>query len=138
ESHRSAAADLLSLHRDIVRSLASGLLTIRKDGSISAINQTACDMLGVATKDAIGAPLETDFPELAELIGPLPAGGVLRRGELLRSPESDADRVLGVSVSPLYDHKNQVRGRVVNFQDLTEMRRMEESVKRAERLAVVG
>src|SRR5690606_11987305 len=75
-------------------------------------------------------------PELADITAGLSPEGALRRGEIRTG--GGQGRVLGVSVSPLYDHKNLVRGRVVNFQDLTEMRRMEENVKRAERLAVVG
>jgi two-component system sensor histidine kinase PilS (NtrC family) len=36
------------------------------------------------------------------------------------------------------NHKDEPIGRIVNFQDLTELRRMEVQVKRAERLAVIG
>jgi two-component system sensor histidine kinase PilS (NtrC family) len=41
-------------------------------------------------------------------------------------------------VSPLRDVKNQVIGRVVNFQDLTELRRLEAQSRRSERLAMIG
>jgi two-component system sensor histidine kinase PilS (NtrC family) len=47
-------------------------------------------------------------------------------------------RVLGISVSPLRDDNDKVIGRVVNFQDLTELRTLEETMRRAERLATVG
>ena len=46
--------------------------------------------------------------------------------------------MLGVTVSPLRDVHDQVIGRVINFQDLTELRRLELHVRRAERLATVG
>ncbi|HEX7842155.1 MAG TPA: ATP-binding protein, partial [Kofleriaceae bacterium] len=45
---------------------------------------------------------------------------------------------VGVTVSPLRDARNQVIGRVVNFQDLTELRRLEAQSRRSERLATVG
>jgi two-component system, NtrC family, sensor histidine kinase PilS len=41
-------------------------------------------------------------------------------------------------VSPLRDAQDNAVGRVVNFQDLTELRRMELNVQRTERLATVG
>jgi two-component system sensor histidine kinase PilS (NtrC family) len=41
-------------------------------------------------------------------------------------------------VSPLRDDRDQVIGRVVNFQDLTELRRLEAIARRNERLATVG
>jgi two-component system sensor histidine kinase PilS (NtrC family) len=46
--------------------------------------------------------------------------------------------MLGVTVSPLRDRRDQVIGRVINFQDLTELRRLELHAQRAERLATVG
>jgi two-component system sensor histidine kinase PilS (NtrC family) len=48
------------------------------------------------------------------------------------------ERALGVSISPLLDASGQVQGRIVSFQDLTELRRMEEAVSRSERLAAIG
>jgi two-component system sensor histidine kinase PilS (NtrC family) len=47
-------------------------------------------------------------------------------------------KTLGVTVSPLRDARDQVIGRVINFQDLTELRRLEQHAQRAERLATVG
>jgi two-component system sensor histidine kinase PilS (NtrC family) len=41
-------------------------------------------------------------------------------------------------VSPLVDRNQSAIGRVINFQDLTELRRMEQQVRRTERLAVIG
>jgi two-component system sensor histidine kinase PilS (NtrC family) len=41
-------------------------------------------------------------------------------------------------VSPLRDVRDQVIGRVINFQDLTELRRLEQQHRRSERLATVG
>jgi two-component system sensor histidine kinase PilS (NtrC family) len=46
--------------------------------------------------------------------------------------------MLGVTVSQLRDVHDQVIGRVINFQDLTELRRLELHAQRAERLATVG
>ena len=45
------------------------------------------------------------------------------------------ERRLGLSATPLSDHSGQVTGRVIHFQDLTDLRHMEQAVARAERLA---
>src|SRR5207244_1507318 len=45
---------------------------------------------------------------------------------------------VGVTVSPLRDEHDEVMGRVINFQDLTELKRLELHARRAERLATVG
>jgi two-component system sensor histidine kinase PilS (NtrC family) len=53
-------------------------------------------------------------------------------------PANGGELAVGATVSPLRDAKDHVIGRVVNFQDLTELRRLEQHARRAERLATVG
>jgi len=47
-------------------------------------------------------------------------------------------RFLGFSVSPLQDEQRQRLGYIVSFQDLTEIKRLEEEVRLNERMAAVG
>jgi two-component system sensor histidine kinase PilS (NtrC family) len=128
---RKAAADLLTLHEDIVRSLASGLITIAPDGIILTANVAAADILGQPPVLA-GQPIDRLMPGLSALIAT--GLGELRRADL----QLAADLTVGVTVSPLRDVRNQVIGRVVNFQDLTELRRLEVQSRRSERLAMIG
>jgi two-component system sensor histidine kinase PilS (NtrC family) len=133
-SQRQVAADLLALNRDIVRSLSSGLVTVDLGGKVLTINQAAADMLGAGAEQAPSQPVESLLPGIAERLQGLAPGGTLRRSDLTL-PDA---RVLGISVSPLRDDHDHVIGRVVNFQDLTELRTLEETMRRAERLATVG
>jgi two-component system, NtrC family, sensor histidine kinase PilS len=128
---RKAAAELLTLHEDIVRSLASGLITIAPDGIILTANVAAADILGQPPALA-GQPIDKLMPGLSALIAT--GSGELRRADL----QLAADLTVGVTVSPLRDVRNQVIGRVVNFQDLTELRRLEAQSRRSERLAMIG
>jgi len=128
---RKAAADLLTLHEDIVRSLSSGLITIAPDGIILTANVAAADILGQPAALA-GQPVDQLMPGLSALIAT--GHGELRRADL----QLASDLTVGGTVSPLRDVKNQVIGRVVNFQDLTELRRLEAQSRRSERLAMVG
>jgi two-component system sensor histidine kinase PilS (NtrC family) len=128
---RKAAADLLTLHEDIVRSLASGLITIAPDGIILTANSAAADILGQPPALA-GQPVDKLMPGLSALIAT--GHGELRRADL----QLAAALTVGVTVSLLRDVRNQVIGRVVNFQDLTELRRLEAQSRRSERLAMIG
>jgi two-component system, NtrC family, sensor histidine kinase PilS len=128
---RKAAAELLTLHEDIVRSLSSGLITIAPDGIVLTANVAAADILGQPPALA-GQPIDKLMPGLSALIAT--GHGELRRADIHIAD----DLTVGVTVSPLRDVKNQVIGRVVNFQDLTELRRLEAQSRRSERLAVVG
>jgi two-component system sensor histidine kinase PilS (NtrC family) len=55
----------------------------------------------------------------------------------LLTPEGFAVRI-GYSVSLLFTQKHEATGLIITFQDLTEIRSMEESVRRKDRLAAVG
>jgi two-component system, NtrC family, sensor histidine kinase PilS len=134
---RSAAADLLVLHSDVVRCLSSGLVTVDPGDQVLTINQVACEILGTTSEAAVGAPVDRILPGLEARLGELGEHVSLTRAELTHA-RGDRELVLGVSVSPLHDRGGRFRGRVVNFQDLTELRKMEQSVRQAERLAVVG
>ena len=128
---RTAAADLMTLHSDIVRSLASGLVTVDPSDRVLTINESACEILDTTAEAAVGQPVERVLPGLS-------SHASIQRGEISLQRDAEPRLVLGVSVSPLFDHGGAVQGRVVNFQDLTELRKMEESVRQAERLAALG
>jgi two-component system sensor histidine kinase PilS (NtrC family) len=128
---REAAAEVLTLHEDIVRSLSSGLITIAPDGIILTANAAAADILGQPPALA-GRPVDQLMPGLSALVAT--GHGEVRRADLALAE----DLTIGVTVSPLRDARNQVIGRVVNFQDLTELRRLEVQSRRSERLATVG
>jgi two-component system sensor histidine kinase PilS (NtrC family) len=131
---RRAAAELLTLHRDIVRSVSSGLITIAPDGTVLSANAAAGDILRRRGDDLSGRSIDAVMPRLTALA----AGHTeLRRADLV-IPAAGHDLVVGVTVSPLRDAQDRVIGSVVNFQDLTELRRLEQHMRRAERLATVG
>jgi two-component system, NtrC family, sensor histidine kinase PilS len=137
-SERTAAADLLTLHSDIVRCLSSGLLTVDPWDMVLTINQSACEILHTTPALAVGSPVEKVLPGVAVLMRGLGPKGSIQRGELNVQRRGHVDLVVGISVSPLADHGGRFLGRVVSFQDLTDLRKMEVNVKQAERLAVVG
>jgi two-component system sensor histidine kinase PilS (NtrC family) len=124
---RRAAAELLSLHQDIVRSLSSGLITTSPSGAVLTANHAAADILRTSPSLLVGRPVDSILPGLVDT----------RRADLT-VPTNDGERTLGVTVSPLRDVKDTVIGRVINFQDLTELRRLEAHARRTERMATVG
>lgn len=136
-TEREGAADLRTLHEDIVRSLAGGLITIDNRGTVISINDAACEILETAVSRASGSPIQALIPDLGEHVEKLAARGTVRRLEL-ELGEPGTGRVLGVSVTPLLSHQDQVLGRIINFQDLTELRTIEKKARQAERLAAIG
>jgi two-component system sensor histidine kinase PilS (NtrC family) len=134
-TERRTVADLVSLHQDIVRSLSSGLVTVDLDGKILTANEAAGDILGVFPLRLLGQSVDTALPGLSTKLA---SATTLRRADLAAKRPDGRELALGVSVSPLRDVQDAVVGRVINFQDLTELRKMEQSMRRAERLATIG
>ncbi len=127
---RKAAAEVLTLHQNIVRSLASGLITTAPDGTVLTANQAAADILRRTVPEITNHSIDASMPGLLGLIA--------EARELKRADLAIGDFVVGVTVSPLRDLDDHVIGRVINFQDLTELRRLETHMRRSERLATVG
>jgi two-component system, NtrC family, sensor histidine kinase PilS len=132
---RRAAADLLTLHQDIVRSLSSGLITTTVDGVVLTANNAAGDILRGQSSGLTGKSIETIMPGLTAML--TSHKGELRRADLT-VPTTEGERTVGVTVSPLRDVRDQIVGCVINFQDLTELKRLEMHARRTERMATVG
>ena len=137
ESQQARSADLAAQSADVIRCLSSGLVTIDAYGVVTAFNEAAAEITGHSARSALGKPIESLAPEIAELLARA-SGGVGLRREVIAVRRRAGERVLGVSVSPLTNHRDEPVGHIVNFSDLTDLRRMEAQVQRAERLAAVG
>jgi len=120
---------LQAIYSAVVRSVASGILTVDDLGEVTYLNRAAEELTGLTDHAARGQPLKTLLPELAESIARVPQKG--------RSEVRIHERILGYAIAPL-EEEGQVAGNVILFQDLTELRQMEEAVRRSDRLAVVG
>lgn len=133
---------LRALHERIVESIRSGLVTTDLDGNIYTFNAAATEITGYHLDQVQGRPLVEIFGDIQEQIDlSLHAAGEgeqLPRFESdLQTPDGFAVRI-GFSVSLLMSDKNEATGLIITFQDLTEIRSMEESIRRKDRLAAVG
>ena len=137
EQKREELLSLQDFTEDIIHSMRGGLLTTDLDGRITLLNRTGEEILGCRFADLRGRML----PEVEENFW-LPGQGnpdrpVVRREIDYRGPDGQ-QRFLGISVSPLRSHNSARSGYVFNFQDLTELRRLEQEVATKERMAALG
>ena len=130
--------DLASLHQNTIRCLSSGLVTTTLDGTITTMNDAACEILGLRRaphRPAAGPP------------HPLPRRAAREHG-LAREVSSATrwTRFVPTARSGAWACRpprcpttpGTVIGRVIHFQDLTDLRHMEQAVARAEHLAGIG
>ncbi len=138
---KEKSEELLNLQdftEDIIHSMRGGLLTTDLHGRILLLNRTGEEILGRRFADLRGTNLQelnSDF----WLPGLFAEGGKLSvRKEIDFLTPSGEQRFLGISVSPLRSRQEQQSGYVFNFQDLTELRRLEQEVATKERMAALG
>jgi two-component system sensor histidine kinase PilS (NtrC family) len=139
-------AQLQRLNEHIVGSIRSGLVTTDLDGNIALFNRAAEEILGIAAARSLGRPVQ-DFvgPELWNRIssaGWLTASGPLYYETWVGAPGAP-QRFVGFSVSPLSVQDApgpapRLLGYIVAFQDLTDMKRLEEEIRLKDRMAAIG
>ncbi|MFT3745773.1 MAG: ATP-binding protein [Pyrinomonadaceae bacterium] len=135
-------ANLQALHERIVESIRSGLVTTDLEGNIYTFNSAATEITGFRYDQVQGTSIYELFGDIREPIELSLAAAreseQLPRFETdLQTPDGFAVRI-GYGVSLLYSESNEASGLIITFQDLTEIRSMEESVRRKDRLAAVG
>ncbi|HKT48138.1 MAG TPA: ATP-binding protein [Candidatus Acidoferrales bacterium] len=130
--------DLQDFTEDIIHSMRGGLLTTDLQGRILLLNRTGEEILGRRFADVRGINLQEINREfwLPGLFAD--SGRLSMRKEIDFLTPSGDERYLGISVSPLRSREEERSGYVFNFQDLTELRRLEQEVATKERMAALG
>ena len=134
-------ADLRGLNQVIVDSIQSGLMTTDADGRILYVNRFGEAILGRTPQtlrgSLVGDVLASPLLRPAELQTRAATRALARLEVSYRQP-SGRPLEIGVSVTPLATREPARSGCLVVFQDLTEIRRLEEEVRTKEKLAAVG
>lgn len=135
---------LEALNEWIIRSIKSGLITLDAQGSILLFNPAAEDIFGLTAGEAIGKNFHTLLPFLNGYLdeaSPTPDSIRGMAGSFIDLPFVRQDgRILFLrcSVSPLHTPDKGQGGQIFFFQDVTELKRIEEEMKRVEGLALIG
>lgn len=138
ERRREEVARLQALHSSVLSSMSSGVVTADLSGTITFANPPAGELLHRRPEELVGRPLfETGlvWEEILDL-DRAPGNEVLRF-EGNRTPLGPG-AYFGVTVTPLRDGDGRVTGRILIFQNLTEMKKLEGEVRLKEKLAAVG
>ena len=132
------------INRNIVQSVNSGLITLNKELEITYMNPAAERIAGLSHRELKGHHIRDVFPEIVSQLRSKEHrvdAGVPHRLEAIDIGYKRRDGVqlhLGFSQSVLRDPSGNEFGLILIFQDLTELRQMQEQVRRMDRLAVAG
>src|ERR1700694_741953 len=135
---RGELQDLQAFNEDIIHSMRGGLLTTDLEGRILLLNRTGEEITGKKFSVVRGMSLQDLWP-VFWLPGEAADDGALpqRREVDFLTPEGQK-RFIGISVSPLRTGERRTTGYVFNFQDLTDLKRLEKEVATKERMAALG
>jgi two-component system sensor histidine kinase PilS (NtrC family) len=127
--------ELSQLNSMIVSNIETGLLTTNSLGNIRVFNPYAENLTGISQEEAYDQPIGNLFPDLAHLLDCVTD---MTRGEFEYTSREGLRMVFGFSAVPLEEKQENSASLIFNFRDITAIRRMEEALKRADRMALLG
>ena len=140
---KETAFDQLDLlHRSIIESVDTGILTINLRGQIKSFNRAAEEITGYSFAEVEDKNIVDLFPEYGDLLENIHTGGhpysQQSRMEMYIESHEKKPLTLGCSVSFLNDGTGKRIGDILVFQDLTAIKKMELILEKNRRLAFIG
>ena len=128
---------------EILKHMKSGLITVDAWGRIVYFNRSAEDILGYSQEEVKGKDCREVFrermPEMADkILQVIKFNQGDSRGFLYINGKNKKRIPVGISTTILGDKRSGIRGVIAIFQDITEVIKLEERIRVADRLAAVG
>ncbi|MFO7569026.1 MAG: ATP-binding protein [Smithellaceae bacterium] len=138
EEKETAFNQLDLLFRSIIESVDTGVMTVSLQGRIKTFNRAAEVITGLKLKAIENRKVEEIFPQFKIFFDKDSLIIEKNRREVTLHKQKDKKVHLGCSLSPLKDRYGRQIGHILIFQDLTEIKRMEEHLEKSKRLAIIG
>ncbi|MGQ0793858.1 MAG: two-component system sensor histidine kinase NtrB [Deltaproteobacteria bacterium] len=125
---------LKNIHENILNSLTSGVITLDTKGRIISANRMGLQILGIDTEFKLlghGLPFLMPGVDIINLISK-------KREEISYKRPDGGDLTLGFSSSALRDKQNSMKGYIIIFQDLSQVKELEDRLRASEKLALLG
>ncbi|MEO0227855.1 MAG: ATP-binding protein [candidate division WOR-3 bacterium] len=143
EVERIAAKEIeLRIYNEkLINSVASGIIAVTASGIITTVNPEAERVFGFSREELLGYHIKSidGIEPLWERIqGAINTGKSIIRDEVEVLSKS-GDRIpIGCNITPIIGTDESATGCVVLFKDLSEIRKLEEQLRHAERLSYLG
>ncbi|MBI5579524.1 MAG: PAS domain-containing protein [Deltaproteobacteria bacterium] len=125
--------------QQVLASMANGLIGVDPDGRITSYNHRALELLGVGDTRLKEKGLNAILDYKATGIdATLNRCEVVLEKELIHQKPSGGQISLALSTTPILDEAGACLGAVLELRDLTEIKRLETNLRRAEKLAAIG
>ncbi|MFQ5786761.1 MAG: nitrogen regulation protein NR(II) [Thermodesulfobacteriota bacterium] len=125
---------LKNLHENILQSLTTGVITLDLQGRVISINKKGFEILGVVSNETF------QVNELNYVIPGLDIDDLLepKKDHILYTRPDGRKLTLGFSTSILKDNEDDTQGYIIVFEDLTEVKELENRLRSSEKMALLG
>jgi two-component system sensor histidine kinase PilS (NtrC family) len=134
-------ARLQALSKNIVDSIASGVVTTDLTGKVTFVNRGGQEILGRPAADLVNRPVGEILGQKDDLLARVTDGisrGLRTRIEALVEGPAGRLITLGVTCSILKDWRENPTGFIFAFQDLTDIKALEGDLRVKDRMAALG
>jgi len=125
---------LKNLHENILQSLTNGVITLDLQGRVVSINKMGFEILCISGKETF------QVNELNFIIPGLNIDDLinLKKDHILYTTPDGRTLTLGFSTSILRDTEDDAQGYIIVFEDLTEVKELEDRLRSSEKMAFLG
>jgi len=124
----------------VVENMANGLISIDRSGVIVACNRPAEILLGIDKQmNSVSYELGSIMAlEETGIMGTITDGIPVRNKEIKYKKDDSETKTILLNATPLKLSPNTIKGAVIILNDLSEVKHLEDKVRKAENFAVIG
>ncbi len=128
--------ELEKLNRTILSHINSGLMLVNTDKKIRSFNKAASDITGLTLEEVYDRKIHDIFPFFLLDLPPHEMMSMRPEAEFIKQ---NGDKIIvGYATTVARDSHGEPFGTLINFQNLTKIKRIEADLQQADRLAAVG
>jgi len=128
-----------TLTGNMLEGMHSGVVAVDEEGKIIIINKVAESLFSIDRENIINRNYSAIFPKDECLLEKtLKSSKTVKGVETFFKTFSGEEKYLIIGTSIIYDEKGKMSGAVAVIHDITELKKLEEEAKRAERLSALG
>ncbi|MFC1517976.1 ATP-binding protein [Candidatus Margulisiibacteriota bacterium] len=123
-------------NENILKYMTSGVITIDSEGKIKTFNKQAELITGVSLEEAKQKNINELWAEHKELLATFSAPK--QNIQIKFKENAGEDKYVSISTVRLNDHQNKSAGMLAVLTDMTELKNLEDQVRRSDRLSALG
>ncbi len=136
---RKTLDEMRTYTRNVMESMANGLITVDRSLRVATYNPTALEILRKPKEEIDGRPISELLPLEEEIRRVLADSDLILEKEVKIAAEGKGKSFVGISVSALKEPDSRIsRGAVIIARDLTMIRELEQKVLVSEKFAALG